>query len=159
MSYAIRPAQITDAFTLADLLHDIGYFTLANSETQAETSERVRRQLDLCFADDSHNVYVACMGDDPADVLGYLSVHWLPYLLHNGPEGYISELFIRQAARGQGIGGALLDTAIAEGRRRGCSRMMLLNMRSRESYLRGFYKKHGWEEREDAANFVLVLGN
>jgi len=36
---------------------------------------------------------------------------------------------------------------------------MLLNMRKRESYQRNFYQKHGWEERPDAANFVLQLDN
>ena len=33
----------------------------------------------------------------------------------------------------------------------------LLNIRHRESYRRGFYKKIGWEERPQAANFVLPL--
>jgi hypothetical protein len=31
---------------------------------------------------------------------------------------------------------------------------MLLNMRQRESYARGFYAKHGWEERTQAATFI-----
>ena len=40
---------------------------------------------------------------------------------------------------------------------RSCSRLMLVNRKSRESYRRGFYKKLGWEEREEFANFVLHL--
>jgi GNAT superfamily N-acetyltransferase len=92
-------------------------------------------------------------------VLGYVSVHWLPYLIHTGPDGYISELFIRDSARGQGIGARLLETVEAEGIRRGSRRLMLLNMRQRESYQRGFYAKHGWEERLQAATFVKILGN
>ena len=116
----------------------------------------------MCLADNSHSIYVAsnavaCNRDEPADVYGYVSVHWLPYLISKGPEGYVSELFIHPSSRGQGIGSALLETAITEARQRGCSRMRLLNMRDRESYLRGFYKKHGWEEREDAATFQLAL--
>ena len=92
-------------------------------------------------------------------VLGYVAVHWVPYLIHTGPEGYISELFIRESARGQGIGARLLETVEAEAIRRGCTRLMLLNMRQRESYQREFYSKHGWEERPQAANFMKKIGN
>ena len=155
MLYSIRPAQRSDADALAGLLRSIGYFERLSVEPLEATQERVARHLALCLADDSHSVYVA-VGEE-AHLVGYLSVHWLPYLFQRGPEGYISELFVAEAARGQGIGAALLDTAVAEARRRGCGRMMLLNMRQRESYRRGFYASHGWEERPEAANFVLVL--
>ena len=157
MSYLIRSAQVSDAFALADLLREIGYFSWINDTSPELTRDRISTHLSMCLADASHNVYVACPKEEHAGILGYVSVHWLPYLLNRGPEGYVSELFIRPSARGQGIGSALLDTAIAEARRRGCDRMRLLNMRHRESYLRGFYKKHGWEEREDAATFQLAL--
>jgi hypothetical protein len=53
----------------------------------------------------------------------------------------------------------LLETVQAEGVRRGSRRLMLLNMRQRESYQRGFYSKLGWEERLQAATFVKMLGN
>jgi hypothetical protein len=33
----------------------------------------------------------------------------------------------------------------------------VVNMRHRESYKLGFYRKCGWEERPDAANFVYKL--
>jgi hypothetical protein len=45
----------------------------------------------------------------------------------------------------------------AEAQERGCSRLMLINLRKRESYQRRFYQKQGWEEREEAANFVYHL--
>ena len=35
---------------------------------------------------------------------------------------------------------------------------MLINLRKRESYQRQFYAKQGWDERVDAANFILPLG-
>src|SRR5690348_4385952 len=127
-NFKIRTAQREDVPALADLLREIGYFTLINNETVDITQARIAHHLELCLADNSHSIYVAVFEDEPTDLLGYLSVHWLPYLFHKGPEGYISELFIRQAARGQGIGSALLDTAVGEARQRGCGRMMLINM-------------------------------
>ena len=91
------------------------------------------------------------------EIAGYCAVHWLPYLILAGPEGYVSELFIQEQFRGQGIGGQLLNAIKAEAQKRGCSRLMLLNIRTRNSYQRQFYPKHGWEERPDAANFILQL--
>ena len=74
-----------------------------------------------------------------------------------GPEGYISELFVRSNARGQGVGTELLQAVEAEARARGCPRLSLINLRDRESYLRKFYVKAGWEERTVAANFVYRI--
>jgi GNAT superfamily N-acetyltransferase len=64
---------------------------------------------------------------------------------------------VRAAHRGQGVGGRILEAIKAEAQRRGCSRLMLLNLRIRESYQRQFYAKQGWEERSEAANFILPL--
>nr|RNJ69245.1 MAG: N-acetyltransferase [Leptolyngbya sp. IPPAS B-1204] len=75
----------------------------------------------------------------------------------SAPEGFVSELFVDQAHRGQGIGSLLLDTVQTEARVRGCSRLMLVNSRERESYQRQFYQKQGWIERENIANFIYKL--
>ncbi len=112
-----------------------------NAETPDETQQRVTRHLALCLADDSHSVYVAETAG------GSLA----------GPEGYVSELFIAGACRGQGVGRQLLEVVVAEARERGCARLMLVNMRHRESYERQFYSKQGWKERAEAANFVYPL--
>jgi len=115
----------------------------------------VSRHLSLCTAGDSHLILVAQTSS--GEIAGYCAVHWLPYLILAGPEGYVSELFIKEDFRGQGIGSQLLESVKTEAQKRGCSRLMLLNMRKRESYQRQFYSKQGWEERPDAANFVLPL--
>jgi len=54
-------------------------------------------------------------------------------------------------------GNSLLNRVVEEAWARGCYRLMLINIRTRESYQRDFYKKLGWEERPDAANFVYML--
>jgi GNAT superfamily N-acetyltransferase len=110
--------------------------------------------MELCAADNSHSIYVA---EVDGVVQGYAAVHWCPYLMMAGPEGYVSELFVNEAARDQGICARLLETIVEDGRTRGCSRLGLLNLRSRESYKRNFYKDHGWVEREEVANFIFKL--
>jgi GNAT superfamily N-acetyltransferase len=107
------------------------------------------------WPDGSHSVFVA---EEPAGkIIGYGSVHWLPYLFMSGPEGYVSELFVSASARGQGIGRELLKVIESEARVRGCQRLSLTNLRNRESYKRQFYLKAGWQERSEAANFIYVL--
>jgi GNAT superfamily N-acetyltransferase len=155
MNITIRPAQLDDVGSLTDLLRSLGWFEAVTDVPFEEAIGRVGDHLSQCLADDSHSVYVGV--DNEGEVQGYVSVHWLPYLLFRGPEGYVSELFLRETARGQGLGAALLETVKGEATRRGCFRLSLLNNRSRESYQRGFYSKHGWEERQIMAHFVYWM--
>jgi GNAT superfamily N-acetyltransferase len=155
MDIQIRKAEAKDVPAIADLLRSSGFFTYINNEAAGDTRERMSRHFNLCASDDSHLILVAQAPS--GEIAGYCAVHWLPYLILTGPEGYVSELFIRGEFRGQGIGSQLLESIKTEAERRGCSRLMLLNMRKRESYQRQFYSKQGWEERPEAANFVLQL--
>ncbi len=153
--FTIRKATLQDAAAIAEILRSVEYFTHLNQQPVEELRQLVAQQLKDCQANDSHSVYVAL--DEGTQVVGYLSVHWLPYLFLPGPEGYISELFVHAWARGQGVGRQLLSAVKREAESRGCHRLSLINMRKRESYQRGFYRKDGWMEREDAANFVYTL--
>jgi GNAT superfamily N-acetyltransferase len=151
----LRKATIEDAEALASLLTEIGWFEVFRNESLEESSRRVRAELELCLADDSHLVCVA--QSEEGKIIGYVSVHWLPYLFMRGPEAYVSELFVRDGARGHGVGGLLLQAVETEARSRGCTRMSLTNLRHRESYKRQFYVKAGWTERSDAANFIYQI--
>lgn len=155
MNILIRKAEPSDVPAIADLLRSLKLFAHIEAEAPQRTGERVARHFAQCTADDSHLILVAETPDGA--VAGYCAVHWLPYLMLAGPEGYVSELFVREEHRGQGIGRRLLEAIKTEAQKRGCSRLDLLNIRKRESYRRQFYAKQGWEER-DAANFVLHLG-
>jgi GNAT superfamily N-acetyltransferase len=155
MEFHIRKAATNDAEALTTLIRGIGWFERFNAEPFDAARDRLASHLDMCSADDSHSLYVA-VGESDA-LVGYASVHWLPYLFLPGPEGFVSELFVQNAQRGMGVGARLLEMVVQEARARGCSRLQLINFRHRESYQRQFYTKQGWEERPLAANFVLRL--
>ena len=155
MTAQIRKAKAEDAPQLAELLRDIGWFDSFKSEPMEVAIRQVRLHIERCIADDSHSIFVAEEPD--GTIVGYGSVHWLPYLFLQGPEGYVSELFVRESARGQGVGRELLQQIEADARGRGCTRLSLINLRSRESYMRQFYVKAGWEERPEAANFIYRI--
>jgi GNAT superfamily N-acetyltransferase len=110
----IRTARLEDGPALATLLRSIGWFARMMDEPvtvtqQVVTRQVVTRQLAACLADSSHTAYVAT-GDDER-LVGYVVVHWLPYLFLPGPEGFVSDLFVAEAARGRGVGKALLGAA------------------------------------------------
>lgn len=151
----LRKVSIDDAEVLAALLKSIGWFEYLEKRENDAAREHVKAQLARCLADDSHSTYVA--ESDDQKIIGYVSVHWIPYLFMRGPEGYVSELFIRDGARGQGVGRELLTCIETEAKARGCHRLSLINLRERESYQRQFYVKAGWQERAEAANFLRVL--
>ena len=155
MAIRVRKISSQDAVQIAELLKEIGWFEFFKKETIAAASERVKSHIEQCRADNSHSAFVAETLD--GEIVGYVSVHWLPYLFLQGLEGYVSELFVRESARGQGIGRELLQTIGTEAKARGCVRLSLINLRNRESYLRQFYIKVGWEERTEAANFIYRI--
>jgi GNAT superfamily N-acetyltransferase len=117
----LRKAKIEDAEQLASLIKEIGWFDVFKNETIADSARRVRAELERCLADESHLVCVA--EAEGGEIIGYVSVHWLPYLFMSGPEGYVSELFVRHNARGRGVGTLLLQAVESEARSRGCSRL------------------------------------
>ena len=152
MKITIRPATPEDTAAIAAILNELDWFAPPNAPLDTAT---VSRHLGLCAANDSHTILVAATATDK--VVGYAAVHWLPYQFLPGPEGYVSELFVRRAARGQGAGAQLLAAVKAQAKARGCFRLRLLNHRQRESYQRSFYKKQGWQEHEWMAVFTLPL--
>lgn len=152
--YAIVPAEPGHAPELARMLAQTGWWPRLEADPDAAIAQ-VRSGLAICLEAPGHRLLVAT--DDKGKVLGYVSWHLIPQLFLPAPEAYISELFVRPAHRGRGIGNALLEAARHQALDQGCCRMMLVNGRQRDSYQRGFYKVRGWTERVGMANFVLAL--
>ena len=151
----IRDAVPEDAPAIDAVLRALGWFTHLDDIPSEASRARIARVIaEKCSPGGDNTLLVA--ESDARGVVGYLFVHWLPNLIFGG-EGYVSELFILPAARGQGIGAALLDEAKRRGVARGYQRLTLFNRRERESFQRGFYPKHGWIERDDAALFMYYL--
>ncbi|HEY7342247.1 MAG TPA: GNAT family N-acetyltransferase [Ktedonobacterales bacterium] len=151
----IRDAMPEDAAAVDAVLRALGWFTHLDDIPPDETQARIARVIAAkCSPGGDNTLLVA--ESDANEVVGYLFVHWLPNLIFGG-EGYVSELFILPEARGQGVGGALLEEAKRRGVALGYQRLTLFNRRERESYQRGFYPKHGWIERDDAALFMYYF--
>lgn len=151
----IREAAEADAPGIAAVMHDIAELSAIMNRPVEETTAQVARGLALAIPSPSSTVLVATA--EEGVIVGYCSVHWVPLLFLPGPEGYITELFVRQSHRSLGVGTQLLEEVRRRARPRDCSRLSLLNARDREAYRRSFYANRDWRERERMANFILPL--
>ena len=90
-------------------------------ETAFDAAE-LRPRYDALLASADVTPFVAELNDEP---VGIGILHFRRRLNFTTFEGWISELFVRPEARGQGIGRALLDALVAEWQLRGGHRMQL----------------------------------
>ena len=154
----IRQARMEDSGGIAAILRAIGWSEQIQHETMSETREHIEARLKQALREQTHSVFVAEQEGDNGSIAGYVSVHWYPHLML-GNDGYISELFVHPTLAGREIGSRLLEAVREDGLRHGCTRLLLMNRRDRESYRRGFYAKRGWKELGNAAFFSLALVN
>lgn len=151
----IRLATPADAAGIAAVIHAMTELRSVAGLPLERTTAIVADNLQRLAASGTSSAYVALEGDGA--IAGYAAVHWVPFLFLAGGEAYVTELFVRPADSGRGLGSQLLAEITAAARTRGCARVSLLNGRDSASYHRAFYKQHGWTERDRMANFILPL--
>ncbi|MGQ8706318.1 GNAT family N-acetyltransferase [Serratia sp. TSA_198.1] len=83
--------------------------------------------------------------DDDNEVLGILSLHFLPQLALAGDICRISYFCVDSHARGLGVGQLLLAEGEALARRRGCDRLEV-HCHSRRERAHAFYQREGFFE-------------
>ena len=135
----IRRARPGDAHALRKLLRELGYDP-GDTRASDETIAQVVRHPEAA-------VFVAV---DGVDVAGYVALSHRPQMRLGGRLATIDELVVAEARRAQGIGSMLLEAAVQHARSLHCLRIDVLQRKSRESYLRGFYQEHGFEEMTSA---------
>ena len=152
----VRQATSNDVNAITYIIRKVEWLPQLKGEPPSVTSGRVAEIIETCDAEQGHEMLVAQFADS-GEVAGYISIHWLPYAILRGLEGFISELFVKESCRGMGVGAKLVEAAKELARQNNCSRLSLLNGRNRPSYERGFYKKCGFTERDEMANFIFIL--
>lgn len=145
----IRPLRPSDIADIMQLHRELGW----NPAFQADGST-LKQRLEALITEESTLLLVA---EFKGKVVGYIHGEIITYLLFAGREMLVSELFVMESARGQGVGKALLSLIETEAVQQKCFRISVLNSRERESYKRGFYPSLGYEERSHTANFTKRL--
>jgi len=149
----IREAAVGDAEAMATILREIGWSEKRNALPLEDISGPIVKLIQHVNKNkEDHTLIVAI--DENDEVIGFTNVHWVPFIMLGSYEGYVSDVFVSPKASGEGAGNLLIETVMAEGKKRGCMRLMVTNGRDKPSYKRGFYKKLGWTERPQVANFT-----
>jgi GNAT superfamily N-acetyltransferase len=130
----VRRARPGDASHVFTLVEQLGYHP--DHRGFDETFAQVVRHPEAA-------VFVAVEG---LRVIGFLAMSQRPQIRLGGRAANIDELVVEERRRGEGIGTALLEAAIAYARGLGCKRVDLNTARARQSYQRGYYVAHGFSE-------------
>lgn len=144
--------------TAADLPSIIGMLV---DDTIGKTRETVSDPPAECYVDafaaidkDPNNRLILAIGD--GEIAGCLQLTFIPGLSRRGLwRGQIESVRTARKFRGQGIGRALFDHAIAASRERGCGLVQLTTDKSR-SDAHAFYGALGFVASHDGMKLSLV---
>jgi ribosomal protein S18 acetylase RimI-like enzyme len=134
----LRRARPGDAATVRALVEHLGYAPDPRGFT--ESFLQVARHPEAA-------VFVLA---DGVRVVGYLALSHRPQIRLAGRIATIDDLSVDPAYCGRGLGSALLEAALELARGLACVRIEVSTNRGRESYARGFYRKHGFIEADSA---------
>jgi ribosomal protein S18 acetylase RimI-like enzyme len=134
----IRESICDDIPSLLELLYELGRPKLQ----QDSDSEKFEKLLKNYIQENDKKILVAQINN--SEIIGMISMVFLPRLNQNTLELYIPELIISQNYRSKGIGKKLINFSINLGKEKKCHRMRLESGNQRvESHK--FYKHLGFE--------------
>ena len=131
MDLTIRDARLEDSAAIAALLDQLGY--------PADAAAVARRLERLQIVGD--RVVVA---DVDGAVAGLAHLQVTPAIEYDRPAAKLAALVVDEAARGRGVGRALIDEVEREARARGCV-LLYLTTSERRAAAHAFYEDVGLE--------------
>jgi GNAT superfamily N-acetyltransferase len=135
MTATIRPATPSDALRLAELRYEFRSPRAANTESREEFLERCTAWMQAHLASGRWFCWVAVRDER---IVGHVWLNLLEKIPNPVAEaeshGYITNMYVQEASRG-GVGGALMDAALAFCARREVDSIILWpTQRSRSLY-------------------------
>lgn len=120
MSPRVRLAEAADAETVAELL--VAFRDHMGKDWPAADAflTGVRRLMD-----DHDTDYLLGSAVEHAPPMGVVQLRFRHGLWRDGPDCLVEDVFVREEARGSGLGRALMTAAVARARERGARRMEL----------------------------------
>jgi GNAT superfamily N-acetyltransferase len=142
----IRHATHDDKEQVLDLCRQLMTGNTPESHVNRPTGEAVLRDL---IDTDKGDIFVA---DEDGVLLGLVTLGYLITIRCGGIYGSIEEFIVTEAARGKGVGGALLEAAIARAEEVGCPEFVV----QRPSELgTPVYLRHGWYDAGKNLHMLL----
>ena len=142
-----RPVTPADLDLVCRHRHEMFKASGRTDEALAPMSAAFRDWVAPRLADGSYFGWIAVEAAAPLGGLGMMVIDWPPHPSHptQAARGYILNVFVEPDRRGQGIAKALMELAMAEGRRRGLQYMIL----HATAQGRPMYDKLGWRQTSE----------
>ncbi len=131
----IRPATRADIPRVYELICELAEYE--NAREQVETTPEILERDGFGLSP----LYSLLVADNGSHVVG-MALCYFRYSTWKGKRLYLEDLIVTEAARGQGVGKALLNATIALARQTDCSGLMWQVLDWNESAIR-FYEKFG----------------
>ena len=144
MAYDFRPVTPADIELVCRHRHEMFKASGRSDEVLAPMTDAFGAWLEPKLASGAYFGWIAEADAAPVAGLGMMEIDWPPHPSHpgEGRRGYILNVFVEPEHRGRGLARSLMDLAIAEGRRRGLSYMIL----HATQMGRPMYEKLGWAQ-------------
>lgn len=140
----IRAAGPRDLETVAALLVELGGGR-PPLPTDAAAREGVRRVYERHLERAAGHQGLVLLAEEQGRAIGLLTADVRERLNHATPEVWVADLVVTEAARGRGVGKALLDRAVAFAQEIGAHRLSLESGHWRQDAHR-FYRREGWQD-------------
>jgi GNAT superfamily N-acetyltransferase len=144
----VRLADVADAETVGRLLRDFNDEFDTEGPTAAEFAVRFTRLL-------ARDDVVVVLSEDGGRATGFALLTLRPTPYYDGSFAQLEELYVVPARRGQGIGNAVLQTAISTVRAKGAGEMHI-NVDEIDEDARRFYERHGFSNIEAGTNYRML---
>jgi len=117
MTHVVRVAGLEDAAAVGRLLYDFNREFDEPTPAPSALAERIRQLLE------GGDTLILLAGDGPGGPDGLAVLRFRAAIWSAGLECYLAELYVVPASRGQGLGRALMETALHQARSRGADTM------------------------------------
>ena len=153
MKATIRPAGLADVAAIAALLPELASFDIPKGRTPKDL-----------WAGDLDNLHDWAAGKKPQcmvsvahsgdEILGFTIVSLRAELLSGEPSAHLEAIVVAQAARGTGVGRALLNHVEANAKAQG-ARSITLHVFGNNTNARAVYRNQGYDEELIRASKLL----
>jgi len=143
---SLRRATVDDTGAIARLLHDFNREFDESTPTVETLAQRIAHLLQ------GPDTVILLVGDGP-DGLAVLRLR--EAIWSSGLECYLAELYVTPARRGQGLGRALMESAIQEARDRGADSMEI-GVDEPDHVARHLYESLGFANRSGGMDGPLM---
>lgn len=142
----IREARIGDSKAIATLLAALDY-----PATEGFIERKIEQQL-------KHHDARLLVAVEGSEILGFISLHFIPQLALPGDFCRISYFCVNEASRSRGVGRSLEEAAAALAKERGCDRIEV-HCHARRELAHQFYDRQGYSESPKYLVKLLKLEN